>query len=60
MASTALVTHVVVSLHSERFGLFLRLSQLLGKRTPLANDIVPGTNQFHFRVSPSAPSLQGG
>ena len=39
----------VLYLHCERFGLFVRSSQLLGKRTPLPNDIVPGTNLFHFQ-----------
>ena len=49
----------VFYLHRERRGLFVRLSQLLRKRTPLPNDVVPGIHLVHlspFTLSPSVPA----
>src|SRR3979411_3160506 len=38
----------VFYLHRERCGLFVRLSQLLRKRAPFPNNLVPGIHLVHF------------
>jgi hypothetical protein len=38
----------VFYLHRESFGLFVRLSLLLRKPTPLSNNLVPGIHLVHF------------
>jgi hypothetical protein len=38
----------VFYLHRERCGLLVRLSQLVRKRTPFPNNLVPGIHLIHF------------
>src|SRR6266513_817525 len=47
----------VFYLHRERCGLFVRLSQILRKRAPFPNNLVPGIHLVHFCALNLSPSL---
>ena len=48
---------VVFYLHRERCGLFVRFSQLLRKRAPFPNNLVPDIHLVHFGALNFSPSL---
>ncbi len=42
--------------HRERCGLFVRFSQLLRKRSPFPNNLMPGIHLVHFGAFTFSPS----